>query len=179
MIMTKTKSFLFLLCIVGLTLTACKDTSEKNLSAEKTDSTKTKNKVKAYVTIHLEDGQTIELNPRRQAGTINPTSLNVNISDFGAIVMLRLHDNKEAIEEKDYTDPRADIAIKNVTKDGALEEEYRSYYYESKDGKEGDTQMKITSIGENHAEGTFTGTLYSKSNKKATIEGRFNIDKKK
>lgn len=177
--MDKTKKLLLLLCVSGLILGSCKDNSEKELLGEKTVSTKTENTVEAYVTLHLEGGQTIELNPRRQSGTISSTRLNVNMSDFGLLLMLRLHDNKEAIEEKEYTDPRADIAIKNIAKDGALEEEYRSYYYESKEGKEGDTRMKITSIGENHAEGTFTGTLYSKSNKKATIEGKFNIKKKK
>lgn len=176
--MTKAKSWIFLICIASLLLSGCKDTSEKDISAKNNVSEK-QSAADAYVTIHLEDGRTIELDPRRQSGIINSKRLNVNLSDYGIIVMLRLHDNNEAVEEKDYTDPRADIAIKNVAKDGALDEEYRSYYYEDQDGNEGKTQINITSFGENHAEGTFTGTLYSKSQKKATVEGKFSIKTKK
>lgn len=175
--MFKIRHLWLILGVLGMLLLSCKDTSEHKGATDQT--TKTKHKSDAYATIHLDDGSTIDLDVRRQSGKVSSsTSLTANLSDYGLIVMLRLKTHDQPIKEKDYTNPEADMTIKNVTKDGPLDEEYRSYYYTDADGNEGSTKITITELSEDHSEGSFSGTLYSKSHRKMTVEGKFNTKKK-
>lgn len=178
--MLKTIRLLLLLGIFGLILIGCKDNSKKDESTANNTLLKTEKQNDTYVTVDLDDGSTVEMKVKRQSGNArSPNILNVNMTDYSLLVILRLRSRNTPIEEKGYEDPDADITLKNVKKNGPIDEEYRSYYYKNENGQEGETKITVTYRGENHTEGTFTGTLYSKSHKKAIIRGKFNIQKKK
>lgn len=160
----------FFLGVFGFILIGCKDNSKNDKATNKTD---------AYATIQLEDGQTIDLEVKRQKGFLSsPTNFTANMTDYGLVIMLRLDTNDQDIKEKEYENPQADLAIMNVNKDGPLDETYRSYFT-NEDGNEGETKLTLTSIAEDHSEGTFRGILYSTNHKKAVIEGKFITKRKK
>ena len=92
------------------------------------------------------------------------------MTDYKVMVMFDLKDS-EPLQNKTY-EKGAGLSISNMQGDMPLEESFRTGN-KSEDGKQGDAKIEITSISETHAEGTFTGTLYSLSHRKATIEGKF------
>lgn len=161
--MFKTRYLALLLGVFGLLLVGCKNNANNENSAD------------AHATIQLNDGSPIEFKPTMLMGGMNsPTTIRANMSDMKVTFMLVLKSSKDKpIEEgKVYENSRAQISLVN-TKDKPLDETYRSYHYKSEDGEEGEAKITVTSLGEENSEGTFSGTLYSKSHKKVVVEGKF------
>ena len=165
-----------LLVVLSLFLYGCKD-NPKNEESKASTNTETIVNIEEgdnYATIHLEDGSTINLKPSSQTGHTNgPSQFTASLTDFEMVVNLQLTSADGPIEEKTYESPEAGITVKIVGENSPLKEEYGSFFYINENGEEGDAILEINTIGENHSEGTFSGTLYSKSGKKATIEGKF------
>lgn len=158
---------LIVLLIAGLSFTSCKNDSKNDPDTE------------AHAIIHKEDGSSIEFSPKMIVGGVSsPETVTANMSDMKLTFMIALRSSKdEPIEEgKVYDNIKSQISIINTT-DATLDETYRSYYFKSEDGEEGSAKITVTSLGEEHAEGTFSGTLYSKSHKKINIEGSFTNNK--
>lgn len=173
--MQKTRHFLLGLGIFAFILAGCKDNSKTENGANDTSSAKTEKKSNANATIHLDDGRTIEMKDKRPRGNSNaPSRLTVTLSD-DVILMVQLDAYDTNLENKAYDELTvASIVLTSTSHDGPLgKEAYRSYN-ENADGKEGDAKITITSFKNNHAEGTFKGTLYSQNHKKAVVEGTFN-----
>lgn len=181
--MFRTKRLVLLLGLFTLIMTGCKDTSKNESVADDTSSSKTESdtdntsssktekKTGAYATIKFDDGRTIEMEARSQKGFLGlPNKFEGNMTDYKVIVMIELRDS-EPLQNKTY-EKGAFLSISNMQGDIPLEESFGSNN-KNEDGKQGDAKIKITSISKTHAEGTFTGTLYSKSHRKATIEGKF------
>ncbi|MDQ7917941.1 hypothetical protein RBU60_10170 [Mesonia sp. MT50] len=189
--MFKTKRLMILLGIFGFLLVGCKDNSKTENAADdaslsrtkndtdNTSSSKTKKKTGAYATITFDDGRrTIEMEARSQQGILSlPTKFEGNMTDYKIIVIIELKDS-EPLQNKIY-EKGAYLSISNMKGKIPLDEKYQSNHNKSEDGKRGHAEIKITSISKTHAEGTFTGTLYSKSHRKATIEGKFITKRKK
>lgn len=174
--MKKAKTYAILLCLfsIGLFLISCNDSSKKN---ENVQTEVTENDNDGYVNLKLDDGSIIEIKSLTQSGGRSlPSKFHASLSGKGIIVILQLSSTDGPIKEGKYGDVGLGITVKNLNG-----EEYRSFYYKNKDtGKEGEAETTITSIGEKHVTGIFSGTLYSKSGKKTTIEGKFaTIEKKK
>lgn len=161
----KTLAFLLLFSFI---FTGCKNNSKNG------------NKKEAYAQIQLDDGSTIDFKPSMFMGGANSsTTVGANMSDLNSTIMLSIRrpDDKPIKEGKVYDGRSAQISISN-TQDGPLDEMYRSYHFKSEDGEEGEAKITVTALGENHSEGTFKGTLYSKSHKKIVVEGKFTNEKK-
>lgn len=123
----------------------------------------------SYVKIELEDGNIIELkNPTQIMGGISPIgSFSTSLTDYEVIVIIQLYSFGEPTVGQQFTP--ASITARNVA-----DEDYRSFYYKNKEtGEEGEGEVTITAIGDKHVKGTFSAIMYSKSGKRATIEGRF------
>ncbi|MDQ7916591.1 hypothetical protein RBU60_03310 [Mesonia sp. MT50] len=73
------------------------------------------------------------------------------------------------------------IKVSQMGKSNLIEETYDSHYNKGAETKkEGNSKLTITTMNSDLAQGTFSGTLYSKSGKKITIkDGVFNVKKKK
>lgn len=176
--MFKTKRLILLLGIFTVIMTGCKDNTKNENGTDEKASSKTETETGSYAIIHLDDGRDIELNAKSISGqAFSPKLPTASLTDYSLLLMLRLNFLENPVEEKSYDEPYANITLQNVKNDGPLTEVYRTQY-KSADGKEGKTTITITSIGDTHSEGTFSGTLYSKNHKKAVIEGKFNIKKK-
>lgn len=167
--MFKTRYLLLLLILSSFIFTGCENNSKNG------------NKKEVYAHIQLEDGSTIDFKPSMLMGGANsPTTVGANMSDLKSTIMISIRKGEnEPIEEgKIYDGISAQISISN-TGDKPLDETYRSYHFKSEDGEEGEAKITVTSLGKNHSEGTFKGTLYSKSHKKIVVEGKFTNKKKK
>ncbi|AFL81565.1 hypothetical protein Aeqsu_2102 [Aequorivita sublithincola DSM 14238] len=176
--MFKTKRLILLLGIFTIIITGCKNNSKTENGTDDTSTSKTETGNGSYAIIHLDDGRDIELDAKTISGkAFSPNLPTASLTDYSLLLLLRLNFLENPVEEKSYDVPYANITLQNVKKDGPLTEVYRTQY-KSADGKEGKTTITITSIGDTHSEGTFSGTLYSKNHKKAVIEGKFNIKKK-
>lgn len=126
-----------------------------------------------YVNIIFDGGQSINLkSPTQSGGRSLPSRFHASLSGKGVVVMLQLIARDGPIKGKKYGDIRFGITVKNLNG-----EEYRSLYYKSKDtGKEGDAEITIATIEGDNVSGSFFGTLYSKTGKKTTVEGKFTTD---
>jgi|GEM_PF-6456472 hypothetical protein len=176
--MLKTRRLVMLLGIFGLILVGCKDNSKNKNTTDDDSSSKTETKNDAYATIQMDDGSTIEMKISKQKGGLgSPTKFSANMTDYKLMVMLKLI-NSEPIKNKTYKNSGVSLTIASVNKKSALDEMYRSWHFKSADGKEGQAKITFISISKTHAEGTFTGTLYSKSHRKVTIEGKFMTKRK-
>ena len=166
-----------LFMVLSLFLLSCKETPKKEESITTTKVESIENKIEDgdnYANIKLQDGSTINLKPSSQSGHTNgPSQFTASLTDFEMVVMLQLTATDGPIEKKKYEGPEAGITVKIVGENSPIKEEYGSFFYINDNGEEGDAKIDFSSIGENNSEGTFSGTLYSKSGKKATIEGKF------
>lgn len=177
--MLKTKYLLLTLGIFAFILTGCKDNSKNENGTDGTLSSKTETGTGSYAIIHLDDGRDIKLNAKKMIGQEFSTKLpTASLTDYSLLLMLRLDYLENPIEEKSYEVPHANMTLQNVKNDGPLAEVYRTQY-KSADGEAGKTTITITSIDDNHSEGTFKGTLYSETHKKAIVEGKFTVKRKK
>ncbi|MCG2431744.1 hypothetical protein [Aequorivita xiaoshiensis] len=179
--MCKIKPLFIVLGIIGLVLISCKDNSNSENDADNKVSSKVESKDDSSIEIQLEDGKNIILNSPNQSGNLfAPSSLAVNMDKDGIVVMLKLSKYKTPLENKVYDDPLdAQITLTSISHSGPLgKESYRSFN-ENENGEEGKVRINLISHSENHAEGTFEGTLYSQNKKEAIIKGKFKTKKKK
>lgn len=128
-------------------------------------------------TITLGDGQEIEF--EATFSTVQTSmGLMVGLSNTGNRMLLLLSVRipyNQALEAKEY---EGQLTMKQQMKDDILKEEYRSFYYENPEtGKSGNATITLTEVADNQVSGTFSGTLYSESGKKAIIkEGKFSVE---
>lgn len=81
----------------------------------------------------------------------------------------------QGIKPGEYTE-QASISLKQQHFDDLLKEGFRSYFYKGPDGNTGKAKIVLTAVEEKHIAGTFSGTLYSESGKKAKVSnGKFDI----
>jgi len=178
--MLKTRRLVMLLAIFGLILVSCKDNSKNENATDDDSSSKTEAKNGAYATVHMDDGSTIEMKlfVKQKGGLGSPTKFSANMTDNNLMVLLNLT-NSEPIKAKTYENSGLKLSVTSLKKKRGLDEMYRSWHFKSTDGKVGDAKVTFTTINKTNAEGTFSGTLYSKSHRKATVEGKFEIKRKK
>ncbi|SHF57582.1 hypothetical protein SAMN05444483_101646 [Salegentibacter echinorum] len=188
--MSKARYLVMLLAIFGIILVGCKDISKNENDVDNTSSSKTKNgindsastsktrkKTGTYATINFDDGRTIEMVARSKQGILSlPSKFEANITDYKLIVMIEVKDS-EPLQNKIY-EKGAYLSISNMKSEIPLKESFGSNNT-NKDGKRGEAKITFTTINNTRAEGTFSGTLYSKSHRKATIEGEFIIERQK
>lgn len=128
-------------------------------------------------TISLEDGREIEF--EATFSTVQtPMGLMIGLSNprNGMLLLLSVripHD--QTLETKQY---KGQLTMNQQTKDDILKEKYRSFYHENPEtGETGNATITLTEVSDNHVSGTFSGTLYSESGKKAFIEGgKFSVE---
>lgn len=174
--MKKANIYILIMClfICSSFFVSCNNSSKKKENV-KTEGTENKNSDGDYAKLELEDGNVIELkSPRQSGGRSLPSRFHLSLSGQGIIVILQLTSTDGPITEKKYGDIGLGITVKNLNG-----EDYRSFFENKDTGEEGEAETTITSIGDKHVNGTFSGTLFSKSGKKATIEGKFATVKKK
>ncbi|WP_313114526.1 hypothetical protein [Aequorivita sediminis] len=182
--MCKIKPLLFVIGIFSLVLIGCKNNSNNANNENDADnkaSSKVESKDDGYIEIQLEDGKNIVLNSPNQKGKLfAPSSLTVNMDKDGVVVMLKLNKYKRPLENQVYDDPLdAQITLTSISHSGPLgKEAYRSFN-ENENGEEGKVKINLISHSEDHAEGTFEGTLYSQNKKEAIIKGKFKTKKEK
>lgn len=127
--------------------------------------------------ITLDGGQEIKFKATFNTGTsLFERKLSVGLSNQGnGMLLTLLMYSGDPIEEPGTYD--GTITLRQQSKDDILKEQYRSTYYkDAETGEEGDCSFTITTLSEKRVQGTFSGTLYSESGKKATIgEGKFDI----
>ncbi|MGO3260391.1 MAG: hypothetical protein ACTIK4_03500 [Mesonia sp.] len=178
--MFKTKRLVILLGIFGLLLGGCKDNSENKNATDDDSSSITEAKNGAYANFHLDDGSTVKMNlsVKQKGGLGEPTNFSAHITDYSKLlVMLKILNSEQPITTKTYEGVQ--LTVTSPKKKVGFDEMYRSWHFKSKDGEEGQSKITFTTINKKHAEGTFSGTLYSKSHRKATVEGEFMIKKEK
>jgi len=178
--MFKIKNILLLAAIFGLILSGCKDNSKTENATDDDSSSITEAENGAYANFHLDDGSTVEMNlfVKQKGGLGASTNFSAHITDYSKLlVMLKILNSEQPITTKTYEGVQ--LTVTSPKKKVGFDEMYRSWHFKSKDGEEGQSKMTFTTINKTHAVGTFSGTLYSRSHRKATIEGAFNIKREK
>lgn len=125
---------------------------------------------KSVAKITFEDGEKLEVSVTDLKGGINSGySYSANMM-AGATVIIFNTMNVKPVNDGDVNE--LNITIHNIQNTAPLDEEYRSFYHESKEsGEEGNASITFTSISGDNVSATFSGTIISPSGKTATIEG--------
>lgn len=172
--MKKTYTYVLLLCIFSCSLffSACDDNTTKTKSV-KTEATENSNNNDSYVNLKFDDGNSINLvSPEQSGGRSLPSRFHASLSGNGITVMLQLRTTDGPIKEAEYRDIKFGITVKDLSG-----EEYQSLYYnENETGKRGEAEITITSVEGDNVNGSFSGTLYSKTGKRTTVNGKFSTD---
>lgn len=172
-----------LLLVIGLAFASCRNDKkgDSDLDSEQVDNTSTKDDDDgATATLSLADGKKLDFKSNfNNSASLMGQNLSIGFtntySGLTVYMMMMSHEALVPGNQNGY------IKVSQAGDSDIIEETYSSQYNnESEPKKEGNSKLTITKIGKDFAQGTFSGTLYSKNGKKLTIKGgQFSFKKKK